>query len=200
MKFLTLQDMKAQARIDPEYTAEDTLLTNYGNAAERKIFSDTGYTYEELLERGDDDNFPEDLVLAGLMLTATWYRYRENIENLSMSHVDYSYNWLISFARRTASQMGQSGRDSGGIRYQIVGTFYAAEDFNRGTQSLRAGAVDAYDVVMFRMRHTDRVDRRCLIRYNGRWYEIISFNDSYQDNTIQITAREMANQNVTIVS
>lgn len=96
MKFLTLQDIKAQARIDPEYTAEDTLLTNYGNAAERKIFSDTGYTYEELLERGDDDNFPEDLVLAGLMLTATWYRYRENIENLSMSHVDYSYNWLIS--------------------------------------------------------------------------------------------------------
>lgn len=96
MKFLTLQDIKAQARIDPEYTDEDTLLTNYAKAAERKIFSDTGYTYEELLARGDDGNFPEDLVLAGLMLAATWYRYRENIENLSMSHVDYSYNWLIS--------------------------------------------------------------------------------------------------------
>lgn len=109
-------------------------------------------------------------------------------------------NKRITFARRMASQMGQSGRDSGGIRYQIVGTFHAAEDFNRGTQSLRSGAVDAYDVVMFRMRHTDRVDRRCLIRYNERWYEIMSFNDSYQDNTIQITAREMANQNVTIVS
>jgi hypothetical protein len=102
MKFLTLQDIKAQARIDPEYTDEDTLLTNYANAAERKIFSDTGYSYEELLARGDDDNFPKELVQAGLMLTCTWYKYRENIEILSMSQVDYSYNWLISdYVRHT---------------------------------------------------------------------------------------------------
>ena len=38
-----------------------------------------------------------------------------------------------------------------------------------------------------------------LIQYQGRWYQIQSFNANYQDNQIQITAMELANQQVTIV-
>jgi lipocalin len=52
---------------------------------------------------------------------------------------------------------------------------------------------------MFRMAHDARIDRWCLIKYNGRWYQITSFNDDYQTNRIQITAMEMANQQVNIV-
>ena len=37
-----------------------------------------------------------------------------------------------------------------------------------------------------------------MIQYQGKWYQIQSFNASHQDNTIQITAVEMANQQVTI--
>ena len=101
MKFLTLNDLKDQLRIERSDTSQDTELTRSALAAERKIFSDTGYTYEELLSRGDDGAnntkvFPEDLVQAGLMLAATWYKYRENLENVSMYHVDYSYEYLIS--------------------------------------------------------------------------------------------------------
>lgn len=96
LQFLTLADVKAQARIDPSDTSEDTLLMRYANAAERKILSDTGYTYEELLARGDDNNFPEDLIDAGLMLAATWYEHRENDANVSMYAVPYNYEWLIS--------------------------------------------------------------------------------------------------------
>ena len=94
--FLTLAAIRQQARIEPDFTEEDDLLALYGVAAERKVLSDTGYTFEELSARGEGGNFPEDLVLAGLMLAATWYKYRENIENLSMSHVEYTYDWLIS--------------------------------------------------------------------------------------------------------
>ena len=101
MKFLTLDAIKEQCRLDKNDTTQDNELTRYGNAAERKIFSDTGYSYEELLARGDDGAnntkvFPEDLVQAGLMLASTWYKYRENIENVSMYHVEYSYENLIS--------------------------------------------------------------------------------------------------------
>lgn len=96
LQFLTLADIKSQARIDTSYTDEDSDLMRYGKAAERKILSDTGHTYAELLELGDDGNFPEDLVQAGLMLAATWYEYRENIQNLQMYHIDYTYNVLIS--------------------------------------------------------------------------------------------------------
>ena len=69
----------------------------------------------------------------------------------------------------------------------------------RMRQVLREGAYDAYDTVMFRMRYNAQIDRWCLLQYQGKWYQIQSFNESYQDNTIQITATEMANQKVTIV-
>ena len=52
---------------------------------------------------------------------------------------------------------------------------------------------------MFRMRYNEQIDRWCLIQYHGKWYQIQSFNEDYQENQIQITATEMANQNVTIV-
>ena len=85
------------------------------------------------------------------------------------------------------------------MRYSILGEFWAAEDYNKGVKSLREGAYDAYDTVMFRMRYHAEIDRWCLIQYQGRWYQIQSFNANYQDNQIQITAMELANQQVTIV-
>ena len=105
----------------------------------------------------------------------------------------------ITIARRSETTGGQFSQRSAGQKYEVVGTFWAAEDFNKGTKSLREGAVDAYDTVMFRMRFHKDIDRWCLIQYQGRWYQIQSFNANYQDNQIQITAMELANQQVTIV-
>lgn len=109
-------------------------------------------------------------------------------------------NKRVTIAKRTASEMGDYGVDSGGIKYQLLGTFWAAEDFNRGVKALREGAVDAYDTVMFRMRYNAQIDRWCLIQYQGTWYEIQSFNANYQENQIQITAIERTNQDVEIVT
>jgi len=108
-------------------------------------------------------------------------------------------NRRIKIAKRVDSTGGDFGRSSGGQKYTMLGTFWAAETFNKGMKSLREGAVDAYDVVMFRMRFCKQVDRWCLIQYHGRWYQIESLHDDYQANQIQITAKEMANQKVTIV-
>ena len=108
-------------------------------------------------------------------------------------------NKRVTIAKRVAQEMGDFGMASGGQKYEILGTFWAAEDFNRGTKALREGAVDAYDTVMFRMRWIDGVDRWCLIKYHDVWYQIQSFNADYQQNQIQITAQEMSNQDVTIV-
>jgi lipocalin len=52
---------------------------------------------------------------------------------------------------------------------------------------------------MFRMRYRSDVDRWCLIQYQGRWYQIQSLNGDYHTNQLQITATELANQNVNIV-
>ena len=109
-------------------------------------------------------------------------------------------NKRVTIATRVKQEMGDFGMGSAGLEYQILGTFWAAEDFNRGTKALREGAVDAYDTVMFRMRYNAQIDRWCLIKYHDVWYQIDSFNASYHDNSIQITAIEMSNQDVTIIT
>ena len=107
-------------------------------------------------------------------------------------------NRRITIARRADDQAESFGK-SGQPRYTILGTFWAAENFNKGVKALHEGALDAYDTVMFRLRYNKDIDRWCLIKYSGKWYKIDSFNESYQDNQIQITATELANQQVTII-
>ena len=94
---------------------------------------------------------------------------------------------------------GDFGNNSAGRPYEYALTVSASVTFNKGVKALREGAYDAYDTVMFRMRFHSDIDRWCLIQYQGRWYQIQSFNANYQDNQIQITAMELANQQVTIV-
>ena len=108
-------------------------------------------------------------------------------------------NKRVKIAKRVDSEGGRFGRSSGGQKYTLLGEFWAAEDFNKGVKAMREGAEDAYDTVMFRMRYHEGIDRWCLVQYHGRWYQIQSFNEDYQQNQIQITATEMANQNVTII-
>ena len=115
-----------------------------------------------------------------------------------MAYSSGMLNKRITIARRkddAAESFGKAGKP----KYELLGTFWAAEDFNRGVKSLREGAFDAYDTVMFRMRYYKGVDRWCLIQYNGKWYQIQSFNEDYQNNQIQITAIELANQQVNLV-
>lgn len=107
-------------------------------------------------------------------------------------------NKVVTVARRASDQQESFGK-SGSPKYEILGQFFAAEDFNKGVKAMREGALDAYDTVMFRMAYDTRIDRWCLIKYNGRWFQITSFNEDYQTNKIQITAMEMANQQVNLV-
>ena len=107
-------------------------------------------------------------------------------------------NKRVTVAKRATDTQETFGK-SGSPKYEILGTFWMAEDFNRGVKSLREGAFDAYDTVMFRCRYNKDFDRWCLLKYHDKWYQIQSFNGSYQENQIQITAIEMANQQVNLV-
>lgn len=106
-------------------------------------------------------------------------------------------NKRITVAKRVADEFATFGKN-GSPKYQIIGDFWAAEDFNKGVKSLREGSLDAYDTVMFRLRFDKRIDRWCLIKYLGKWFQITSFNEDYQSDKIQITAVEMTNQQVNI--
>ena len=108
-------------------------------------------------------------------------------------------NKRVTVAKRASDTQETFGK-AGQPKYELLGTFWMAEDFNRGVKSLREGAFDAYDTVMFRCRFNKYIDRWCLLQYQGKWYQIQSFNESYQENQIQITAIELANQQVNIVT
>ena len=107
-------------------------------------------------------------------------------------------NKRVTVARRATDTQESFGKQ-GQPKYTILGTFWMSETFNKGVKSLREGAMDAYDTVMFRCRFNKDIDRWCLLKYHGKWYQIQSFNEDYQENQIQMTAVEMANQQVNIV-
>jgi hypothetical protein len=107
-------------------------------------------------------------------------------------------NKRVTVAKRAADQGSDFGKQ-GSPKYEILGKYWMGETFNKGVKAMREGALDAYDTVMFRCRFIKQLDRWCLLRYNGKWYQITSFNEDYQENQIQITATEMANQNVNVI-
>jgi hypothetical protein len=92
LKFLSLEKIKAQARIESDFTEEDDYLMALGKAAERKLLKDICRSYDEVVEM--EGEWPEDLTLAALLLTSNWYRHREPTENMSISVVPYAYEAL----------------------------------------------------------------------------------------------------------
>ena len=73
MKWLTLQLIKQQSRIENDY--ENDLLELYGKSAEETILNYVDLTFEEIKEKNGGE-FPSSLVLASLMLTDCSYKYR----------------------------------------------------------------------------------------------------------------------------
>ena len=119
-----------------------------------------------------------------------------------MSYSTGMMNKRVTVAKRyndpnnNADNFGKSGQP----KYEILGTFWMAETFTKGVKAMHEGALDAYDTVMFRCRYNANIDRWCLLKYRGKWYQITSFNEDYQENQIQMTAVELANQQVNIVT
>ena len=126
-------------------------------------------------------------------------------EKENMTYTSGMLNKRVKVAKRyvdpdNADNFGKSGHP----KYEWVNpngdhAFWCGVTFDKGMKSLREGALDAYDTVMFRCRYIKQLDRWCLLKFKGKWYQITSFNDDYQDNQIQITATELANQQVNIV-
>lgn len=117
---------------------------------------------------------------------------------MTMAYSTGMLNKRVTVAKRYTDESATFGK-SGQPKYEILGTFWMSETFTKGVKAMHEGALDAYDTVMFRCRYNKDIDRWCLLKYNGKWYQITSFNEDYQDNQIQMTATEMANQQVNIV-
>lgn len=93
LKWLTLADVKAQCRIEPDNTIEDNLLMRYAAAAEDALLNACNRTFESLEEEYGD--VPNDLYVAGLMLANHLYEHRGPTSNMSLSAIPYTLDMYL---------------------------------------------------------------------------------------------------------
>lgn len=104
MKWLTLEKIKQQLRIEPDFTMEDSLLTSYGEAAEETLLNYLNRQYQDVIDTWGQVPLP--LVQASLMLVDVSYQYRSPISVTNISVVPYTFDILVKPYMRLASPAG----------------------------------------------------------------------------------------------
>lgn len=97
MKWITLDEIKEQLRIEPDYDDENDKLTRYGNSAEATILNLTGRTFEELkaMNPTGEDKIPDDLWEATILLVTVSYEHSSAVSQYQLYGVPYSFNMKI---------------------------------------------------------------------------------------------------------
>ena len=102
MKWLTLEKIKKQCRIEPEFTDEDELLEMYGEAAEDAVLNICNRNITDIYEQYGC--VPKPLVQVTLMIVADSYQYRETTSSQNLAPIPYKYDlFLKPYMRLTDS-------------------------------------------------------------------------------------------------
>jgi hypothetical protein len=115
MKWLTLDKIKQQLRIEPDFTMEDSLLTSYGEAAEETLLNYLNRQYQDVIDTWGQVPLP--LVQASLMLVDVSYQYRSPISVTNISVVPYTFDILVKPYMRLASV-----EDNGDVQTVTLGS------------------------------------------------------------------------------
>ena len=110
MKWLTLQRIKQQCRIEQDFTEEDELLELYGESAEEAILMVINRSYEELYEKYG--RVPTPLVLVSLMMVASLYKDREK-DLVQEAHDNPTFSLLLHPYCRLASASYEQNNNQG---------------------------------------------------------------------------------------
>lgn len=104
MKYLTLEQIKQQLRIEPDFTLEDAELTRYGESSEQTVLNITRRTYEDFIESYGE--IPADIIHATLMLVTVSYEQRSAVSMQNMSGVPYAFDMKVKPYMRLADSDG----------------------------------------------------------------------------------------------
>lgn len=117
MKWITLEQVKAQCRIEPNFTEEDALLTTYGNAAEQGILRLLGRSWEDVYENLSREDIEGNLTIAALMLADHLYRHRGPTDNVQAYQIPYNIDfWLKPYMRLASTDNEQSNTKQYGCK------------------------------------------------------------------------------------
>lgn len=91
LKFITLQEIKAQCRVD--HDEEDALLESIGIASEEIVLKYINRTYYDIVD--DFGEFPEPLRRAVLLMVADQYAHREISTGAAQNSVPYNFEFFL---------------------------------------------------------------------------------------------------------
>jgi uncharacterized phage protein (predicted DNA packaging) len=113
MKFLTLDNIKSQLRLDEQQAFDEhDLLELYGDAAEEMVLNTLNRTITDIFEQYG--TVPKALVQAGLMLVAQSYQHREPASPQNLSAVPYTFDLLLKpYMRLTTSSTINNNNEYG---------------------------------------------------------------------------------------
>lgn len=107
MKWLTLEKIKAQLRIDPSFTLEDEILTMYGESAEDSVLDIIRRSYTEVMEKYG--TVPTPLVHASLMLVDLSYKERGPVSSQNLYQVPYAIDMKLKPYMKLSDDDNSSG-------------------------------------------------------------------------------------------
>lgn len=101
----------------------------------------------------------------------------------------------VEILNRAEQTTGKYGIDSSGVQWTSAGEVWAEVTWAKGKQAMNAGALDAYALIMVRMRWNDTVTMRSRLVYNGQTYQVVpeTLHIDKQANTIQLNAQLVIN-------
>ena len=127
MKYLTIDDIQAQLRLD--FDCEDSLLKLYGTGAEETILYLCNRTYENLI--GEYGEVPAAIRQVTLELVSQSYEQRSPASPTNLSAVPYNFDLLIKpyIVLHGTPLLNERNRIVNDLREMAVNIgFYAADD------------------------------------------------------------------------
>lgn len=101
MKWLTLEQIKQQLRIEQDFTDEDVLLEMYAESAEDTVLNICQRTYEDMVD--SFGGIPQPIVEASLLLVAMSYEHRSPASQYQMYAVGYAFDMKVKPYMRLVS-------------------------------------------------------------------------------------------------
>ncbi|BGI52711.1 MAG: head-tail connector protein [Candidatus Hamiltonella defensa (Ceratovacuna japonica)] len=98
---LTLSDIKAQCRLEPEVTDEDGLLALIGRAVEARTQTYLNrrlYASDEVIPEEDPNglSLTDDIKLGMLLLVSHYYENRSAVSEVDKSPVPMGFEWHVA--------------------------------------------------------------------------------------------------------
>lgn len=115
MKWLTLDLVKAQIRMEKDFTMEDDLLTMYGESAEDTVLEIIQRDYTNVVETWGE--VPKPLIHASLLLVSHSYHNREAVSTQNMYTVPYAFDMMVKpYMKLVSDSYGKTNNNQYGCK------------------------------------------------------------------------------------